>query len=216
MRALLSWRTLKGLAALAAIGALAATGLSAAGAKAPARHGHHGRHKKRPPAIGAHGVIYACVVTRTGAVRFVHAGQRCARGQRRIVIHSSPRTGPRGPAGPTGPANSEVVQGPAVTLSGNQPTGSTATSTASCENAVNGANDEAFGGGASITTSPTTSVPDIVPLQSSYPGIGVTGSAAAVPAPAGYSANAWTAVAVIQRMSLGDTATLRAYVICGP
>jgi hypothetical protein len=213
MSSLLGWRTLKWLAALAAVGALAVTGLSVAGAKAPA---HHGRHKKRPPSIGAHGLIYACFSTKTGAVRFVHAGQRCGRGQRRIVIHNAPKPGPRGPAGPTGPANSEVVQGPAVTLSGNQPTGSTATSTASCENAVNGANDEAFGGGASITTSPTTSTPDIVPLQSSYPGIGVTGSVAAVPAPAGHSANAWTATAVIQRMFPGDTATLRAYVICGP
>lgn len=160
-------------------------------------------------------VLHLCVTRSTDAVRVVGRHARCARGERSVLLDNRP-PGPRGPAGPTGPANSEVVQGAVVTLTGNQPTGSIATSTAGCDHAVNGANREAYGGGVAVTTHPTTGTPDILSVESSYPGAGVTGQAPATPPEVGKGANAYTATVAISRMFTGDTATVQAYVICGP
>ena len=166
---------------------------------------------KKPPAGATTKKLHLCVLRSTGAVRLVGRNARCARGERSVLL-----VGPRGPAGPTGPANTEEVTGPAVTLSGAQPTGSIATSTAGCDHAVNGSNREAYGGGVAVVTHPTTSVPDILTVESSYPGVGVTGRAPAVPPAAGVGANAYTGTVAISRMFTGDTATVQAYVICGP
>jgi hypothetical protein len=179
-------------------------------------------------------LIHMCVAKAGGAVSFVSANGKCAKGSRSLFINQKGpsgtkgkkgKTGPRGsagprgltgPTGPTGPANTEVVDGPVVTLSGSEPTGSTATSTAGCDHAVSGTNHEAYGGGLVITPTPSTTVQDVVPIQSSYPGQGSTGSSPAVPAASGAGADAWTGIAVISRMFTGDSATVQAYVICGP
>jgi len=177
------------------------------------------------------GAIHACVAKSGGAVSFVSTHAKCAKHDSSLVLNQvgpkgppGPRgttgaTGVAGPTGPTGPANTEVVDGPVVQLSGgSNSTGSTATSTAGCDHAVSGANREAYGGGAVITTNPTNqTTPDIVALEASYPGNGTTGSVAAVPVTAaGQGADAYTGTAVVDRMYLGDTATVQAYVICGP
>jgi hypothetical protein len=179
------------------------------------------------------GVIQACVAKSGGAVRFVSTHGRCKSNESSVLFN---RTGPQGPkgkkgpagrsvvgatgatgvAGPTGPANTEVVPGPAVNLSGAEPTGSTAVSTAGCDHAVNGANHEAYGGGVIVTPHQGQPVPDIIPIQASYPGDGVTGTSQASAPASGAGANAWTGIAVISRMFTGDSATVQAYVICGP
>jgi hypothetical protein len=181
-------------------------GLSTAGAKTKAP-----TKTMKPTAGATTKMLHLCVLGRTGAVRLVGRHARCAKGERSVLL-----AGPRGPAGPTGPANTEVVQGPSVTLSGNQPTGSIATSTAGCDHALNGANREAYGGGVAVLTHPTTSAPDILAVQSSYPGDGVTGQTPVVPPAAGAGANAYSGVVAISRMFSGDSATVQAYVICGP
>ncbi len=129
-------------------------------------------------------------------------------------------TGQIGPAGPTGPTDTEVVDGPVETLSGGEPTGATAISTAGCDQAVNGANREAYGGGVNIVTHPQTQNADIVSTQASYAGNGSTGTSLATQPAAGQRGNAWTGVAVINRLYADtdppDTATVQAYVVCGP
>jgi hypothetical protein len=182
-------------------------GLSTAGAKTTPR----AKTKKPTPAAPTTKTVHLCVLRSTSAVRIVGLHAHCAKGERSVLLQ-----GPRGPAGPTGPANTEEVQGPAVTLNGAQPTGSIATSTAGCDHAVNGANREAYGGGVSVVTHPTTATPDILAVESSYPGVGVTGQTPAVPPAAGLGADAYTATVAISRMFTGDTATVQAYVICGP
>jgi hypothetical protein len=186
-------------------------GLSTAGAKTS------GAAKPKPTASGTAltKVLHLCVSSHTGAARVVGLHARCARGERSVLVDNR-AVGPQGPAGPTGPANTEVVQGPAETLIGNESTGTIVTSTAGCDHAVNGANREAYGGGAVVVTHPTSAVPDIVAVESSYPGIGVTGQTPATPPTAGAGANAYTAVGAITRMFDGDSATVQAYVICGP
>jgi hypothetical protein len=185
------------------------------------------------------GQIQACVA-KGGAVRFISAHGKCAKGERSELINQAGVAGPKGkngktgkigktgatgpagptgvagPTGPTGPANTEVVSGPVATLAGSEPSGSIAVSTAGCNDAVSGANREAYGGGVIITPHPSTSTADVVPIQSSYPGAGVTGGTQAPPVAAGSGAISWTGVAVIQRMLNGDSATVQAYVICGP
>jgi hypothetical protein len=159
--------------------------------------------------------LHLCVNKKTEAVRVVGLKAKC-KGSEKSVLLDNRGIGPAGPPGPTGPANTEVVQGPTATLSGDEPTGSIATSTAGCDHAINGANREAYGGGVVIITHPTTGVPDIVATESSYPGVGVTGQVPATAPSAGAGANAYTAVAAISRMFTGDSATVQAYVICGP
>lgn len=112
--------------------------------------------------------------------------------------------------------STEVVAGPQVTLSSSEPTGSTAISTAGCDHAAKGSDIHAYGGGMIVTPHPSTNSADVVPIQSSHPGQGVTGTSQANPVAAGASANAWTGVAVISRMFTDDSATVQAYVICGP
>lgn len=183
------------------------------------------------------GLIHACVANSGGAVRFVGPAGKCAKTEHSVAFNKQGAQGPhgvrgkpgkigkqgkqgiqgiRGGVGPAGPAHSEVVAGPAVTLSGSEPTGSQAISTAGCDHAVNGDNVEAFGGGVIVTPHPASSVPDIVPLEASYPGNGVTGTSQATPATSGQGADAYTGIAVISRMFAGDSATVQAYVICGP
>jgi hypothetical protein len=194
-------------------------GLSGAGAKTTSKG----------PSPNAAKVIHACYAINGGAVRFLGAHARCLGSERSITFNqkgpAGPRglTGPHGPigatgvAGPTGPANTEVVAGPVVTLAGSQQTGQVAISTAGCDHAVTGANREAYGGGVVVTPHPATPVPEIVPLQASYPGNGVTGNTQALPPSAGQGADAWTGVAVIDRMvNPNDSATVQTYVICGP
>lgn len=186
------------------------------------------------------GEVHACAAKSTGAVTFISRNHRCQKGATSVLLSQKGpagkpgkvgkvgktgpigKTGPAGPqgvAGPSGPADTEVVEGPSVTLSGGQPTGSTAISTAGCDHAVNGANREAYGGGVNVNTSPQTQEPDIVSVQSSYAGEGFTGNTVAAQPSSGQHANAWTAVAVINTLYNGspaDTATVQAYVVCGP
>jgi len=183
-------------------------GLSSANAKTSAA-------KSKKPSGMTTKLLHLCVSKSNGAARVVGLHAHCASGERSLIVDNR-APGPRGPAGPTGPANTEVVAGPAVTLVGTAPSGSIATSTAGCDKAVNGANREAYGGGVSVVPHPTTATPDILAVQSSYPGDGVTGQTpASVPA-AGAAADAYTATVAISRMFSGDTATVQAYVICGP
>jgi hypothetical protein len=170
--------------------------------------------KAKKPSGAKTKVLHLCLA-RNGAARVVGLHARCARGERSLILDNR-AAGPRGPAGPTGPANTEVVQGPAATLIGNAPTGSIATSTAGCDRALNGANREAYGGGVAVVPHPTTGTPDILSVQSSYPGDGATGQAAASAPAAGTAANAYTGIVAITRMFPGDTATVQAFVICGP
>jgi hypothetical protein len=141
--------------------------------------------------------------------------------------------GALGPTGPAGPANSELVEGPVETLSGADngasPTGEVAVSTATCISATNSANVEAYGGGVNVVTHPQTQTDDLVELQSSYPveatgptgatGItGVTGPLGAA-VPVGQAADAWSGEAVVSLLkntTTPDTATVQAYVVCGP
>jgi hypothetical protein len=207
-------------ATVAAVLGGALVGLSGAGAKGSA----------------AGGQIHACVANRGGAVRFVSARAKCAKGEHGVVFNQAGAQGPRGklgktgpagvagptgavgPTGPAGPANTEIVDGPTVTLNGSEATGTTVTSTAGCDHATIGGNTEAYGGGMIVTTHPTTSTPDRVATQSSYPGTGVTGTTAANPVTTpGARGDSWTGTAVIIALpSNGDTATAQAYVICGP
>jgi hypothetical protein len=138
-----------------------------------------------------------------------------------------------GPTGPAGPANSELVEGPVETLAATDnagtPTGEVAVSTATCSSATNSANVEAYGGGVNVVTHPQTQTDDIVEMQASYPvestgptgatGItGVTGPLGAA-VPQGQPANAWTGEAVVSLLRTAttpDTATVQAYVVCGP
>jgi hypothetical protein len=186
------------------------------------------------------GDVHACAAKSTGAVTFISRNHRCEKGAASFLlaekgpagkpgkvgkvgkvgpIGKTGATGPQGVTGPNGPADTEVVDGPPEILSGGQPTGSTVISTAGCDHAVNGANREAYGGGVNISTSPETQNPDIVSVQSSYAGEGFTGTTVATQPGSGQSANAWTAIAVINRLYGGappDTATVTAYVVCGP
>jgi hypothetical protein len=186
------------------------------------------------------GEVQACVAKAGGAVRFVSTNKRCAKAESSVLINQKGQPGPRGkpgklgktgaagligrtgatgqigPTGPTGPANTEVVDGPMEVFSGSEPSGTTLISTASCLNAVNGVNVEAYGGGMNIATSPSTPVPDIVTLQSSYPGEGTTGTSPATQPASGKGADAWTGIAVINKMFPGDTATVQSYAVCGP
>jgi hypothetical protein len=193
--------------------------------------------------LTAGGDVQACVAKAGGAVRFISPSHRCMKKESSVLIseqgHPGPRgktgktgkvgavgpiglrgaTGQIGPAGPTGPADTEVVDGPPEVLSGGEETGSTVISTAGCDQAVNGANREAYGGGVNIVTHPQTQNQDIVSIQSSYAGDGATGTSPASAPGAGQSGNAWTAVAVINRLynvNPPDTATVEAYVVCGP
>jgi hypothetical protein len=126
-------------------------------------------------------------------------------------------TGATGVAGPTGPANTEEVEGPLITITGgSNSTGETAVSTAGCDHAVNGANVEAYGGGVNIVTHPSTSTTDEVSVQSSFGGTGETGTEIVNAPAAGAGADAWTGIALVNRLLAGDTATVQAYVICGP
>jgi hypothetical protein len=185
-------------------------GLSSASASTSAA-----KAKAKKPSGTTTKVLHLCVSKSTGAARVVGLHARCARSERSLTLDNR-APGPVGPAGPTGPANTEVVQGPSVTLVGSAPSGSIATSTAGCDKALNGANREAYGGGVSVVPHPTTATPDILSIESSYPGDGVTGqSAASLPA-AGTAADAYTGTVAISRMFSGDTATVQAYVICGP
>jgi len=187
-------------------------GLSTAGAKTSASSSAAKTAAAKPTVTKR---LHLCVDKKTEAVRVVGLKAKC-KGSEKSVLLDNRGIGPAGPPGPTGPANTEVVQGPTATLSGNEPTGSIAISTAGCDHAINGANREAYGGGVVIVTHPTTGVPDIVATESSYPGVGVTGQVAATAPAAGAGANAYTAVAAISRMFSGDSATVQAYVICGP
>src|ERR1700678_3001993 len=115
------------------------------------------------------GDVQACVAKVGGAVRFISPSHRCLKKESGVLLSLTGPAGPRGkpgvkgkvglvgpvghtgatgqigPAGPTGPADTEVVDGPIETLSGGEPTGATAISTAGCDQAVNGANREAYG-----------------------------------------------------------------------
>jgi hypothetical protein len=186
------------------------------------------------------GDVKACVAKAGGAVTFVSPSHRCQAHASSVLISERGQPGPRGKkgkngkvgaigpvgktgatgqigaAGPTGPAATEVVDGPSEVLSGGEPTGANVTSTAGCDQAVNGANREAFGGGVNIVTHPSTQQADIVSVQSSYAGNGGTGTSAANVPAASQRGNAWTGIAVINRLYLGDTATVQAYVVCGP
>jgi hypothetical protein len=194
--------------------------------------------------LTAGGDVQACVAKTGGAVRFINPSHRCLKKESSVLISEKGPAGPRGktgkngklgvvgpiglrgatgqigPAGPTGPADTEVVDGPIETLSGGEPTGATVTSTAGCDQAVNGANREAYGGGVNIVTHPQTQNPDIVSVQSSYGGNGATGTNLATQPGAGQRGNAWTGEAVINRLyndtTPPDTATVQAYVVCGP
>jgi hypothetical protein len=186
------------------------------------------------------GDVQACVSKAGGAVRFVNPSHRCAKSESSVLINQKGKpgpkgkngktgktgaagaigpigaTGPIGPTGPTGPANTEVVDGPTITLSGSEPSGATAISTAGCDDAVNGVNTEAYGGGVNVVTHPSTQLSDEVMVQSSYPGDASTGTTLATEPALGKQADAWSGVAVINRMVPGDTATVQTYVICGP
>jgi hypothetical protein len=190
------------------------------------------------------GEVQACVAKAGGAVRFVNPHHKCQKAESSVLLNARGRPGPRGKkgklgktgavgptgqagaigpqgvTGPNGPAGTEVVDGPVETLSGGELAGSTATSTAGCDQAVNGANREAYGGGVNIVTHPQTQNADIVSIQSSYAGNGATGTNVATQPGAGQRGNAWTGVAVINRLyndtTPPDTATVQAYVVCGP
>jgi hypothetical protein len=190
--------------------------------------------------LSSGGVVQACVGKAGGAVRFVNPNHKCAKAESSLLLNqkgqkgpagkkgkngktgaiglkgSTGPTGPIGVTGPTGPANTEVVDGPVITLSGSELSGSTVISTAGCDDAVNGVNREAYGGGVNVVTHPSTSVSDIVAVQASYPGEGSTGPSLATSAAQGAPADAWTGVVVSSRMFSGDSATVQAYVICGP
>jgi hypothetical protein len=182
------------------------------------------------------GKIHACVAVPGGAVRFIAVNARCAHGEKGVIIlQKAGPTGPRGKtgkqgkqgiqgiqgiqgvAGPTGPANTEVVSGPVVTLTGGaSSTGQTAVSTAGCDHSLNGANSEAYGGGVVVTPHNVSGQAVVVPVESSYPGVGITGNTQATPAGAGVKADAFTGVAVVSRLVNTDTATVQAFVVCGP
>jgi hypothetical protein len=189
------------------------------------------------------GEVQACVSKAGGAVRFINPRHRCAKAESSVLINQKGQpgpkgkngkngkigktgaagavgpigsTGPIGPTGPTGPANTEVVDGPPITLSGSEPSGATAISTAGCDDAVNGVNTEAYGGGVNVVTHPSTQLSDEVMIQSSYPGDASTGTTLATQPALGKQADAWTGEVVINRMVPGDTATVETYVICGP
>jgi hypothetical protein len=174
-------------------------------------------------------VIHACVGKSNGAVRFIASHKKCQKSEKSVLVDQKGQIGPHGPAGPhgatgpqgitgpAGPADSEVVDGPQITLSyGTDPTGSTAISTASCNSSLNGANREAYGGGVQVTPHPTSINADLISIASSYPGEGVTGTTEATPAAAGQAADAWTGVAQVNRLETGDTVTVQTYVVCGP
>jgi Collagen triple helix repeat (20 copies) len=187
------------------------------------------------------GTVHACVTKTSGSVRFVSLNHRCQKGESSLLLGQKGQRGkpgkagkvgatgpigliglrgPAGPTGPSGPADTEVVDGPVETLSGGEPTGATVISTAGCDQAVNGANREAYGGGLNVVTHPQTQQADIVSVQASYAGNGATGTTLATQPGSGQRGNAWTGVAVINRLYADttppDTATVQAYVVCGP
>lgn len=166
-------------------------------------------------------------------------GARGARGPRGYRGFTGPQgaTGPAGtqgatgPQGPQGPQGATGAQGPAgipgspngtIVVDGNtvqfaynggpSPTGNFYTSVAVCP--VAGNYQQAYGGGANITTN-DQNAKDVVTLQNSFPGSndgGVVTPVTGNNAPA----DAWQGTAVISSLATGDTGSIQAYVICGP
>ena len=149
-------------------------------------------------------------------------------------------TGPTGPTGAFGAAqatpggaypggNTIVVVGKAIGpfFPNGQVTGTEINPPAVARCPTSGPDQEAFDGGATVTTSnpnnPTQATGDVVGLESSYPGLFVNQSQVD-PLPLGstpgavsnVSANAYEAQAVITEMNPGDSVTVQAYVVCGP
>lgn len=92
---------------------------------------------------------------------------------------------------------------------------------------ISGPDQEAYDGGAVITTanpaSPGTPTNDVVGLESSFPGL-YAGATEVDPLPLGAHpgdvsvepANAYEAQAVVTSVANGDNVTVQAYVVCGP
>jgi Collagen triple helix repeat (20 copies) len=148
-------------------------------------------------------------------------------------------TGPRGPLGPTGatgatgatgltgPVGSEVVLSTPVTIPAGSTVGTTATATAGCDGASSSSNVEVYGGGALITPTnhdPGSNAP-VVSVESSYPSAGSNNQGTTPPPAVGTAgttgaATSWTAVGVADKLNvssgIANSATVQAFVICGP
>jgi hypothetical protein len=148
-------------------------------------------------------------------------------------------TGPTGPAGPigpqgipgvkgdtgaTGPQGAQGSPGGTVIVTGNvgrfaaSVNGNEAqllpVSVAECPASIH---TQAYGGGGIINITGKTSAGDVVTLQSSYPGLANgPNEVDPVSSTSPGAGNAYEAQAVVTNLSGGDTATVTAYVVCGP
>ena len=71
--------------------------------------------------LSANPTIHACVTKKSGALSIASAKGKCAKGTTTLLIDKQgPQglPGATGVAGPTGPANTEVVDGPVVRITG--------------------------------------------------------------------------------------------------
>lgn len=130
-------------------------------------------------------------------------------------------TGPQGAQGFTGPQGPQGTPGPTVVVQGNVVGPITQSQNAPVLNGSDSfysvaacpQNTAAYGGGGVISKS---GVPDIVTLESSFPGRLNGPGAEITPFTAGQTDNAYEAKAVVTNLNNGDSFTLRSYVICGP
>ena len=153
------------------------------------RRGRGGRHADRALRSGCGGADWWLragarrAAKRTGSVRFVGLSKRCAKTEKSLVLD---QVGPRGPQGiqgvpgsdGSGPQRSRARAGGDV--SGLSRPAARSPRPPGPDHSTYGANVEAWGGGALVTPHQTTASADVVPVQSSYPGIGVTGTTAAI------------------------------------
>jgi hypothetical protein len=135
-------------------------------------------------------------------------------------------TGPQGLAGAPGAA--EMVLGTKITLTNNGgPLAGTEMTPSVARCPVGSSNfSDAYGGGVTIAKSGPVSGGDVISIESAYPGTFVSQTEVDPPPflanppdnteSAQRAANAYQGTALITQLSSGDTATVQAYVVCGP
>ena len=136
--------------------------------------------------------------------------------------------GPQGSQGPQGlqgvqgaPGHTVVVAGTQVSVTApaaGEPQGTQLTpSVAQCPSASSGT-PEAYGGGVQIQKSGTESSGDVVAIQQQVLGTYASPTSVTLPSssPSTTAANAYEGQAVVTQLTAGDTATVQAFVICGP
>jgi hypothetical protein len=67
---------------------------------------------------GRSGLIDGCYTAKTGALRVISAGKKCAKGQLALSWNQKGQSGPQGPAGAQGPPGQTGLQGPPGPSSG--------------------------------------------------------------------------------------------------